>query len=76
VLDFLKFGLVKNLMTQAAGHVVVWLLMLISNLPSGAKIGIGLAVAFLQLVFSGLASYFNSDGTPQSVAFKPNADQG
>lgn len=74
MLDFLKFGFVKNLFAQAAGHVVVWVLMLIANLPTPAKIGIGLAVVFLQLVFSGLASHFNPDGTPAAVAYKPTSE--
>lgn len=73
MLDFLKFGFLKNLMTQAAGHVVVWVVMLVAGLPTPAKIVIGLVIVFLQLVFSGLASHFNPDGTPAATAYDPTA---
>ncbi len=70
-MDFLKFGFLKSLMTQAAGHIVVWTVMFVAGLPTPAKVVIGLVVVFLQLVFTGLASHFNPDGTPAAVAYKP-----
>lgn len=73
-MDFLKFGIFKNLMAQGAGHVVVWLVMIVSGLPTPAKIVIGLVIVFLQLVFTGLASHFNPDGTPAAVAYKPTSE--
>jgi hypothetical protein len=72
-MDFLKFGIFKNLMAQGAGHVVVWLVMIVSGLPTPAKILIGLAVVFLQMVFAGLASYFNPNGDPASVPYDPTS---
>ena len=72
-MEFLQFGLVKNLMTQAAGHVVVWVVMLVAGLPTPAKIAIGLVIVFLQLVFSGLASHFNPDGSPAATAYDPTS---
>lgn len=73
-MEFLKFGFLKSLMAQAAGHIVVWVVMLVAGLPTPAKIVIGLAVVFLQLVFTGLASHFNPDGTPATVAYKPTSE--